>query len=182
VNSDIELFLNHLDELMGCEGQYALITEKDERPPVWTVSYADVPEDGMLTAFTYGLSTTEHPDWKHGRPELVVSVNSDDRNWALAAGHVVRIYRGESSFSYGTVLEVGDRPSDQSAMSAFFLFAPLVLDQSQARVVLADRVINFVQAYPIYEREVALVRQLGPTDFFKSPGVDWFDIRRPALA
>jgi hypothetical protein len=182
LGSCIELYANRLDEVVGLEGQYTLITEKDERPSVWTVSYADIPEPGMLTAFTYGLSAAEHPDWKHGRPELVVSVNSDDRNWALAVGHVARIYRDESSFSYGTVLAVGDRPSDQSAMSAFFLFAPLVLDQSQARLILPDRVINFVQAYPIYEREVELVRQMGPTDFFRSPGVDWFDIRRAALA
>src|SRR5262245_23980058 len=118
----IEAFLDQLEELVGMEGEYHLITERREAPGLWSIVFNDTPDVGSLTAFTYGLSSVQHPDWVEGRPELVLTVDSKDINWALALGFIAKFYRGKCPFSYGNVLRVGNAISDESMMSAFLLF------------------------------------------------------------
>ena len=49
---------------------------------ITVITYLGVPEPGMLTAITYGISLTDHPEWKFGKPELCITVRSDDVIWA----------------------------------------------------------------------------------------------------
>lgn len=178
LESSIEAYLDHVDSLVGAKGTYSRITEEHERPHVWVVSYRDVPDPGSLTAFTYGLSSIDHPDWKEGRPELLINVDSSSRDWAIAAGSLAKRYRGLCPFSYGNTLRFGERISADSQMSAFFVFAPSVVDADQAQVVLPDRKINLVQVYPIYEEEIRLVEREGVGRFFATEGIDFADVQR----
>src|SRR5437868_166283 len=137
-----------------------------------------MPEDGSLTAFTFGLSSVQHPDWKFGRPELVISVRSRNLNWGLAIGFLVKLFGCKCPFSYGNVVRFGEPVCEESGMSAFLMFLPTILEKDQARVILDDRTINIVQAYPIYEEEISVIEQIGAQSFFMQEAVDFYDVQR----
>jgi hypothetical protein len=174
----VEQYLEHLEQMVGVRGEYHLATEADELPAIWDIVYRDTPEEGDLTAFTFGLSSVEHTDWRLGRPELVISVHSSSLNWGLALGFLVKRFRGKCPFSYGNVVRFGGPVCDESGMSAFLIFIPTILEKDQAQVNLHDRTINIVQAYPIYEEEIRLIEQAGAQRFFMQEGVDFYDVRR----
>ena len=94
----IELFLSHVESICGSDGKLYQITDEHEHPQVVVVSYNDIPEANCTTAFSYGLSSIAHPQWVAGRPELVISVNSNDNSWSIAMGEIIRTGRREHLF------------------------------------------------------------------------------------
>ena len=178
--SSIDPYLNRTDALFGA-GEYFKVTSEAERPHVWVVTYRDVPDEGSLTALTYGLSSIDHPLWKVGRPEVLISVNSSNPDWALAAGFLVKRYRGSCPFSMGNVLRFGSSITAESQMSAFFVFASSLLSPDEGAISLPDRRVNVVQIYPIYEEEIGLIEQEGVPAFFGRDGVDFVDVQRRNL-
>src|SRR5262249_13166696 len=96
--SPIEQYLDHLDDLCAKKGRYHLITKEDERPPVWSILYQNVPDRGDLTAFLYGLSSVNHPAWTKSRVELAINVQSNNVDWGIAIGFLARMYRGKAPF------------------------------------------------------------------------------------
>jgi hypothetical protein len=181
MKSTIEFYLQRLDELAGTEGQSFLVTDKLEKPPVWVIIYHDSPERGSLTAFTYGLSSSEHPDWKLGYPELMICVDSRDLNWGLAIGHLAKTFRGQSPFTYESIYRFGEKIAKESEMSAFVVFAPSIVEQEDARIELPDRTINLVQMYPIYEEEIDDIKFEGFPKFLNRIE-DVYDVKRKRAA
>ncbi|MEQ8477575.1 hypothetical protein [Fulvivirga sp.] len=84
----IEKYLSHLDNIFQTEPEFFGGDKKNEQSGVTSIVYSELPESGMITGLTYGLSLVEHPDWKMGRPELLISVESTDKSWAQAAGFI----------------------------------------------------------------------------------------------
>jgi hypothetical protein len=82
----------------------------------------------MQTALTYGLSLEEHSEWRHGKAELCISVRSADPAWGYAIGFLAAQRRGTCPFCYGDTLDFQERMSDESAMTAFVVFAPWQLE------------------------------------------------------
>lgn len=164
--TSIEQYLDFLDEITGMEGDRYLITEENERPPVWSFAFTGFVDEDNLTAFTYGLSSVEHARWKHGKPELLISVDSVDKAWAFAAGFLVKKLRGTHPFTYGSLIRFGKRITVDSPMTAFLVFAPGVLSEGERQLKLADRVINFTQLYPIYEEEIEVIERAGIERWF----------------
>ncbi|MCI0647433.1 MAG: suppressor of fused domain protein [Chloroflexi bacterium] len=181
MDSTIEHYLDLLNALTGRQPEYHLITEKHERPPVWTIIYRRFPGQGSLTAFTYGLSSIDYPEWRSGRPELIISVDSNNIDWGLAIGYLARTMRGQHSFSYGSIIDFGGIIAGDSAMTGFFVFAPTVLSLEEAAIQLPDRTINLVQLYPIYREEYGLIEEMGTPDFFFREDVNLRDVNRPVV-
>jgi hypothetical protein len=179
MKSPFEQYLDRLDEMVGKTAEYHRITDEKELPSIWVVVYKDTPDEGNLTAFTFGLSSCNHPAWKLGRPELVISVNSKNIDWGLAIGFVVKRFHGKCPFSYGNVIRFGESICDESSMTAFLVFAPTILEKDQAQIRLPDRIINIVQAYPIYEEEMRVIEQVGAQKFFMQESVDFANVKRP---
>jgi hypothetical protein len=177
--SGIETFLDHIDGLFAQKAEYFKVTDESERPHVWVAVYRDLPDTGDLTAVTYGLSSIDYRAWTLGRPELLISVKSPNPDWGLAAGHLVKRFRGVYPFSIGNILRFGGRITDESDLSAFFVFAPSVLASGEAAIELPDRKVNIVQLYPIYEDEIPLVEREGVGAFFGREDVDFSDVHRP---
>lgn len=169
-----------LDELTGGTRQAYEITNPDEIPTVLVAAYDDIPEPGELTGFTWGLSSVQNQEWTDTRPELMISVRSKDHAWVLAMGDIVRGQRGAQTFTYGSVIRFGEQISKESEMTAFLVFATNLLDASQQRIELPDRVINISQLYPIYEKEAAVIKKLGVEKFFWELGIEFSDVGRPA--
>lgn len=183
MKSRAELYLDHLDGLIGAEPRFNLFgPEGGPVPRITSIIYPDQPEDGLLTAFTYGLSLADHPDWKAGAPELVLCVESGDPAWGWAIAEVAARLRGQCPFCIGDTIDFRERIAEESAMSAFFVFFPSVLDREAATIQLPDRTVHIVGTYPIYEGEIDLIRRVGPVAFWDMEGFDPYDIHRPDLS
>ncbi|HVJ14496.1 MAG TPA: suppressor of fused domain protein [Polyangiaceae bacterium] len=149
-------------------------------PGVVCLVYREVPEPGMITGVTFGLSEVSRPEWLHARPELLIAVDSADIAWALAAAEAVNHLRGKRAFSYGEVIDFHQHVSEESAMSAFFVFAPAILERtSYAGIdVGGEQPIDIAGLYPIYDSERAIIGQLGLETFWNHPDFDLYDVQR----
>jgi hypothetical protein len=179
--SSIEQYISHLEDLCGREGRYEPVTEDDERPPLYFLHFADVLRPGSSLSFTYGLSSVAKKEWTGGRPELVLSLDTDDITWGLTLARFALHLRDRCLFSYGDVLDLEEPIVPGTWMSAFLLFIPSILNTEQARIELPDRLIHIVQAYPIFPGERRLIRERGPAEFFFREDVDLMDVHRTPL-
>jgi hypothetical protein len=180
----VERYMAHLDELTGgIEPEYLPIESDRPGPRVFALAYRDLPEPGLLTAFTYGLSLADHPDWRVGRPELCLSVRSADLAWATAAARLVEALRGECPFSYGNTIDFGGPVSNESKMSEFVIFAPIALGREDAvGIDVGDPLpLNFMGLYPLHASERVYVDVHGLEPFWE---LDWdpYDVRRKPAA
>jgi hypothetical protein len=175
----IDIFLEHIENICGSNSRFFEINDEGEQPPLCVVSYAGVPEEGCITAFSFGLSSIPHKEWSNSRPELVISINSLDTAWPLAMGELIRNGRDHCLFSYGMVLNFGQAISDESEITCFLVYECTVLQASDLSILLPDRNVHLSQIYPVYQSEVNLIMEVGPERFVHHLGIDLFDIRRP---
>jgi len=179
--SRTERYLAHLDRLSGgVEPRFQPIeSAKPGLRGVTAIIYEDLPEPGQLTGLTYGLSLADHPDWRLGKPELCISVRSTDIAWALAIGYLAEHLRGSCPFGYGSTINFGDRVSPESAMTAFAIFAPAILDRDDyLGIDVGDTTINIAGCYPIHDTELRYITDNGLEAFWQ---LDWdpYDVTRP---
>lgn len=185
--NDAELFLKHVEAVCGkkADSFSRIDASEPDQPPVHVLFFHDVPESGYTTAVTFGLSLANHPEWKVGKPELLLCVQSADETWGEAVASVVEAFRGECPFRYGDVLHYGQPIAPESAMSAFLIFAPALaarwLTQEEATVSLPDRTVFLVGIYPLYEAEVATLQRLGLDALWNREGFAPWNVQRPAL-
>ena len=187
MTSRAENYLAHLDRLSGGVEPRFLPVESthQDRKNITVIAYADLPA-GLHTAFTYGLSLADHPDWHLGRPELCISVRSDDESWAYAAGHLAERLRGSCPFSYGNTVRLGTPVTPESSLDAFVVFAPAVLDRDDCRVDVSppgqegQDIIHIAGLYPIHENELRYISDQGLKAFWDQ---DWdlYDTTRPPI-
>jgi hypothetical protein len=152
-------------------------------PQVVCMAYPEVPEPGHITGVTYGLSEVPHPEWRFGRPELVISVASTDVAWPLAIAEMADQLRGRCPFCYGNVIDFGAQVSDESEMSAFFVFTPSILEKSDFLDidVGGDKPLNLAGMYPIYDSERAVFVELGLERFWHHPSFELYNVKRPKV-
>lgn len=177
-------FLEHLDSIFGFEPDFiSLDSFIPDAPKVVCMIYRDVPEAGCITGVTHGLSEVDHPEWRFGRPELTISVDSIDAAWPMAIAHLVNDLRGKCPFSYGDILNFGEPVSKESPMSSFFLFVPSILEKEQFLNidVGADLPLSITGAYPLYDSERAVFSKIGLKQFWHHPNFDLYSLSRPAV-
>lgn len=182
--TDAEAFLVHLERVFGTPPEIDMVTPTSAaQPGVGCLYFRDVPEPGFLTAVTYGLSSAIHSDWRYGKPELMISLLTRDMTWGRAIAHLVERHRSEWSFSYGQTINFHQRVSLESTMSAFFIFAPSILErEAYLGIQLPSTVVNIAGIYPMYEGEIALLRAIGFERFWRLPGLDIYSVTRPDLS
>src|SRR5262245_484828 len=123
-------FLAHLDSIFEIEPKFFPLESKiPGAPGVVCIVYDDIPDPGSITGVTYGLSEVEHSDWRYGRPELIISVDSKELAWPLAVAEIANGLRGKCPFCYGDVINFHEEISPDSKMSAFFVFVPSILEK-----------------------------------------------------
>ena len=177
-------FLEHLDAIFQTEPEFFPIESLNPGlPKLACMVYRDIPEANHVTGVTYGLSEADHPSWHTGKPELIVSVESTDVAWPLSVAEMANQLRGECPFGYGNVVDYGGKICEESDMSAFFVFAPAILQPSAflGIDVGAERALNLAGMYPFYDSERALLAEVGLERFLRSPNLDLYDVRRAAL-
>jgi hypothetical protein len=191
--SRAERFFSHLDGLAGDlePDFYQLDSTKDGRDGMTALVYRDLPD---------GLSLAEHPDWRHGKPELCICVQSDDVAWPLAMAYLAESLRGDCPFDYGTTVDFGERVSDESAMTSFVVFAPVVLERDDYLDIdlsgsaatnghgtnghgangngAPGDIVNIAGCYPIHDVELQYIQDHGLEAFWE---LEWdpYDVTRP---
>ncbi|WP_284978679.1 suppressor of fused domain protein [Arthrobacter sp. fls2-241-R2A-200] len=179
----LEQFLSHLDDLSGGIEPRFFPVEKSHPglPGVTAIVYDNLPERGMITGFTYGISLANNPLWRFGKPELCISVKSDDVRWPLALAHIGEGQRG-NPFQIGDTINVGERIAPDSDMTAFVIFAPAVLDREDYTGINIGETlpINLSGLYPIHEAERRYIQDHGIGAFWD---LDWdpYDVSRPSV-
>lgn len=180
----IEKYMAHLDKIFQTEPEYyGDESKKDGIPGVTSIIYKDIPEKGMVTGITYGLSLENHPDWKFGRPELIITVDSKDISWAQVAGYFANSLRGDCPFSYSNTINFREKISDESEMDAFLVFAPSILDKKDYLNIDIglDYKINIAGLYPIYASEMEYIEKNGLEKFWKHPDFDMYNVNRKRI-
>ncbi|MCX4758262.1 suppressor of fused domain protein [Kitasatospora purpeofusca] len=182
-------YLGHLHTLTGADPVIREILPPGSKlGRALAAIYANVPEPGYLTGFTYGLSLADHAEWTSSRRELSVTVCSDDFEWATIPSRAVGAMRGVSAFHSGRAFGHMERFIDYSDMSSLLLASPAgqwnsgTLDLGPGEFDSGERdVVELVGAYPIYASEREFVKLNGFDAFW---GLEWdrFDPLRAPVA
>ena len=178
--NNAERFINHLDQVTGrSESAIRQVPPSHpELPSITVFIYKDWPEPGFITGFTFGLHLADHPDWKLGRPELMISVESSDEAWPLAVAYMAERLRGRCPFCYGNTINFHDKISTESDLDAFLIFAPPFLKKDQMAVELNGFTCNIAGMYPLYSSELPLYEELGLERFWHHPEWDPLNVHR----
>jgi hypothetical protein len=180
----IERYLAHLDKIFQQEPEFYLNESQIEGVAgVSSIVYRDIPEKGYITALTYGLSLVEHPDWQLGRPELCITVASEELDWGCVVGYLANKLRGDCPFRYGQKINFGVPISNDSAMDAFFIFVPSILEKEDflnIDIGLKYK-INIAGLYPIYSDELRVLENIGLEAFWHHENFDLYSVVRERI-
>ena len=180
---DAEAFISVLEQRLGRENAIRRFESRTQGlPPVFVLIYRNRPRRGFTTGVTYGLSAATHPTWVDGTCELVVSLKTRDESWAMAAAFFAESFRGEKSFTYGSLFTLDEPVSSESAMSGFFVFACPLPRELPSPIHLPSKTVHFKGLYPLYPGEIALYRDVGLEAFWHLSGYDPFRVTRPDLS
>jgi len=182
VSTRVERYLHHLDSITGgVEPRFLPVPGPTGQPRVTMLVYQELFAPGLITAFSYGLSLFEHPEWRQGKPELCITVQGDRTDATLAIGRIADGLGGSCPFSYGNVIRLGHPVEPGSGMSTIVVFAPVYLERSQYLNIDVgeDRPIGIAGCYPIHEAEAEHINTQGLQAFWSG---DWdpFDLSRPS--
>jgi hypothetical protein len=179
--SNAELFIDHLQSVFGEEDAIYKADASDGGAPVSVFVYSDVPEEGMITGVTYGLSLCPFPAWEFSRPEMIVAVESLDLAWPCAAATFAALFRGKKTFQYGDVFTTDYPLAPDTKMDGFLVFAQSILDDEFVSVQLNDYKVHFSQFYPIHRKELPVYEKIGLEAFWKHKGFDMYDVARTPI-
>lgn len=87
----IEQYFQRVELLTGGGGQLVDLDTEDSDEAVSIIEYRNIPEPGDFTTFSFGVSDAHHPEWIETRPELLISVQSDDSAWGFCMGEIIRL-------------------------------------------------------------------------------------------
>lgn len=180
----VERYLEHLDNIFKKEPEFYKNDSLIEGlSGVTSIVYKDIPEKSYTTALTYGLSLVKHPEWKFGRPELCISVESSNIDWGIVAGFLANKLRGVCPFSYGQTINFHELISNDSEMDAFFVFAPSTLDKNDYLNIDigAEYKINIAGLYPMYSDELEVYQKIGLEAFWHHLNFDNYSVRRKRI-
>lgn len=169
--------------LAALEARFGQVTEIGEikaqgQPRIRIFYFAHFPERGMLTAVTCGLSDAAHPDWKAGKPELMISLETRERDWGASVAYLASHYFNKQKFFYGDLFRVDAPLSKESPMTGCFIYAPSFLNPAEARFELPDRVVHLSGVYPLYDDEVEIARQYGIDKIWRSEAFQLYQPQR----
>ncbi|WP_170157158.1 suppressor of fused domain protein [Roseimicrobium gellanilyticum] len=179
--SNAELFLEYLDNTFGKEDQILSEQAEDGGPKIAMFVYRECPEPGMVTGVTFGLSHRAHPDWKFGRPEMVISMESESLDWPSAALGLTAYFAGKKRFCYGDVFTVDGTLTSETEMDGVLIFAQSLLDPEAATVQLRDYRATLYQYYPIHSAEIPIYEKLGLEGFWNHPEFGMYDPKRKPI-
>ncbi|QUW84484.1 suppressor of fused domain protein [Streptomyces mirabilis] len=188
--NDPDRFAHFVEQLSSTLGVEPEIREVPPREPgdgqVFALIYADTPEPGFISGFTYGLSLWEGADSLSSSRELCIVMRSNDSEWAKVPAITVAALRGMCPFDPGMVIGYMKPYVPGSGLSSLLLAVP------SPRLMLADQIdlarsgmgsgdfVEIIGAYPIYASERKIIHAQGAGVVWNSEW-DPYDPARPAV-
>jgi hypothetical protein len=179
--SNAEIFLDYLTDTFGQEETILVEEAADGGPRISMFVYRDLPEEGMITGVTYGLSLRAYPGWTASRPEMMISMESSDIAWLEAALGFTASFAGEKRFRYGDVFSCDGPLASDTQMDAVLIFGQSLLEVENAKIQLDGYSVHLSEFYPIYRSELPLYEELGLQEFWKHPGFGIYKPGRPRI-
>jgi hypothetical protein len=177
-------FLTHLGGVSGGREPRLLTVESTREgvEPVFVIVFDDVPETGMTTGITYGVSLVENSLWQGARPELCLTVHSVDEAWMWALGQIGEKLRGDCPFVLGSTVDIGAPITGDTEMTSLVVFAPAVLDRDDYEGIQVGEgdTITIVGVFPIHESERRFIVDHGLEEFMRL-GWDMVDVTRASV-
>jgi len=180
-----EQFVQYLTQIIGREPDQVVGTEADptQSDMIYGIAFQNYPEAGLLTGFTYGLSVGQHPDWKDIRPELSITVASQDIDWIKALVYLLEWNRPAHAFLPGSLFHYGQAVAPDSAMDSFLVFNLAIGQGEQFRnIQLDEEKVTLHGVHPLYHDEVAMLQKVGIRKFMGLPEYQLFSVTRPDLS
>ena len=151
------------------------------KPKIFVFFFDNLPENGCSTAVTCGLSNANHPEWKFGKPEFIVSLESYNRSWGLSIAYFASVFFNKKRFQYGDIFKIDDPISPESLMNGFLVFAPPFSTQEDFTFNLSDRKICLVGMYPVYDKEIEFYDKVGLKEFWNTDGFEIYNPKRKMI-
>lgn len=171
-------WLPALEARFGASASKGAEVKAEGRPSIMVYYFADFPTPGMLTAVTSGLSSASHPNWKAGKPELMITLTTTDYQWGKAAGFFALAHQGERAFSYGETYKLDFPIAGDSTMNACLVHKSSFLSPEQTTFTLPDRTVHLASLYPMYDEELEVYAAIGLNAFRRHPDFDNYNPRR----
>jgi hypothetical protein len=179
-----EKYLNYLKEKINVNAE-VLGVEADNDDCILVAVCPNYPEEGLTTGFTYGLSEVQKDEWNEWKPELSITVTSEQMEWLLAAAHIVENHRHTSTFMPGSLFDIGNTIHPESEMQAFLVFnsstdPDKIFDNIE--LMSPNDMVKVLALYPLYVGEVEMLHKVGMRKFFGLPEYKLFTLNRPDLS
>lgn len=162
----VEKYLDHLHKIYKVEPKFFKYSDDGDFPPLHLLTYEDIPEFGMMTGFTSGVSLVLPPGGGNVRKELMISVLSNDPSWALAVADIGYQHRRTWKFEAGDTVNHHGKISDESEMSSFLVWHQGVIREDHEIICLPDWHTIIMGLYPIHDDERELIAEYGPEWLF----------------
>lgn len=190
MSSRVHAYSAHIDSLVGDAEPEVFVapSTRPDVPGVTSLRYVGLPNRGMATSITYGVSLVPHASRERESIELCMCVRSPDAIWSRVLGYLGEQLRGVCPFVHGNTIDFGERIAPDTEMTAFFVFASTVIERADAIGIdvsepcLAGTDLITIQGmYPIHEVERQFINERG-LDAFWNQVWDTYDVaRRPAV-
>ena len=174
-------FLEHLDKIFDVEPSYFRHSKEGESPPFHSLTYKGIPQKGMVTGFTLGMSFVAKSKESNSRTELMISIDTTDDVWVLALADIGYRNRGNTSYEAGDTINFNCKISEESEMTSFLVWHQGVIHEDHETICLPDWHIRLLQLFPIHDDERILVHEHGPEWLFEHV-TDPSDIKRTSVA
>jgi hypothetical protein len=177
--SDADRFARFVERASSIVGAQPDIHEVVPREPgdseVFSLVFVDVPEPGLVTGVTYGLSLWQRLNARPVR-ELCTTMRSTDLAWPKVPARTVAVLRGMCPFDPGMVIGYKEPYVPPSGLSSLVLASTLPVPALADGIDVAppdadtDDLVQIVAAYPVYPSEREAVHAVGLGAVFDS---DW---------
>jgi hypothetical protein len=101
-------FVEELQRRCGKPPDYFDQMDSEEGPMIGIVGFDDYPVPGQFTYFTHGLHLINKPQWIAGRPEYFITIDREDRAFALFFAYLISAFAFEKVMSWNTLIGAGD--------------------------------------------------------------------------
>ena len=173
-----EAFLSWADETAGGRTAQYKPFATGQGPTITSIWYADCPSPGWAVGLTYGASLLDG-----STSELLIVVQSSEPVWVWALADFVDRHRTHMrDLGIDDTIKWGEPIAPGSTMDAFFIGPPVGAPDGGGVVHLPDEDhVQLLQAFPVHESELPLVREVGGAAFAQRVGDALTDPRRLAL-
>jgi len=156
-------YLGELELRCAVKADYFFQEKFENGPPIAIIGFDNYPRPGEYTYFTYGLHLGSKKEWTHGRPEYFLTIDSDDRMFAVFFSYIVSVFAFEKSMTWGTLLGIGEEDAIQGyPYRRLALGMPRYLNWKNYRFEEHGNLpINFGMAYLISDTDFTKAAEMG---------------------